>query len=183
MQKKILVLSSSPRKGGNSDMLCDALIKGAEEAGHFTEKIYVNDQKIGYCQACEVCQSTGECFMQDDMAEILKKLVDADAIVLGTPVYYYSMSGQLKTLIDRTIPLFFTNGIKEKDFFLVATAAEEKSAIEKTIDALRGFTDCIPDSTVRGVVYGAGVYDKGDIQNNPAMDEAYQMGLNYAKDA
>jgi len=182
MQKKILILSGSPRKEGNSDILCDALIKGAQEAGHTTEKIYVNDQKIGFCQACEACQPTGECFQKDDMGPILKKMVEADAIVLGTPVYFYSMSAQLKTLIDRTIPLYFTNGISEKDFFLIATAAEEKSAIEKTIDALRGFTDCIPESTVKGVVYGAGVYNRGDIKNTPAIDEAYQMGLNYAKD-
>jgi multimeric flavodoxin WrbA len=181
MQKKILILSGSPRKGGNSDILCEAFGKGAEEAGHNTEKIYLHEQKIGFCKACNACQKTGNCIQKDDMSAILQKMVNADVIVLATPVYFYTMSAQLKTLIDRTLPRYYTNRISDKDFYFIATAAEEKNAMERTIDGLRGFTDCLPNAKIKGVIYGAGVYDKGEIKNSPTMEEAYQMGLACAK--
>lgn len=119
--KKVLILSASPRKGGNSDLLCDAFAQGAREAGHEVEKIYVQDQKIGSCMACYGCRSKGVCVQKDDMASILDKLVAADVIVLATPVYFYAMDGQLKTLIDRTLPRY--TEIRGKDFYFIATAA------------------------------------------------------------
>ena len=106
MTKKILVLSSSFRKGGNSDTLCDQFVKGAVEAGHQVEKIFINDKQIGYCHGCGVCNTTHKCVLHDDMAEILDKMIQADVIVMATPVYFYSMNGQMKTLIDRTVPRY-----------------------------------------------------------------------------
>lgn len=174
--KKLLVLSGSPRKGGNSDMLCDQFIKGAEEAGHSATKIYVRDCKIGSCNACYACQKSGICVQKDDMTDILQQMINADIIVLATPVYFYSMDGQMKTLIDRTLPRY--TEIKDKDFYFIATAAAGKSAMERTIDSLRGFTDCLPKAHVKGVVYGAGAWQLGDIQGNKAMREAYEAGKN-----
>lgn len=174
----ILILSGSPRKGGNSDMLCDAFITGAGEAGHTTEKIYVHDQKIGFCKACYVCKTNGVCIQNDDMAAILRKIVSADIIVMATPVYYYGMNGQMKTLIDRTLPRYYTDKISGKDFYFIVAAAEEKNTMERTIDGLRGFTDCLPDANIKGIIYGAEVYAKGEVKDSPAMREAYQMGLN-----
>ena len=178
MHKKILVLSGSPRKGGNSDILCDVFCKGAEEAGHTTEKIYVHEQSIGFCKACYACKKNGVCVQKDDMSSILEKMVSAEVIVLATPVYYYSMNGQLKTLIDRTLPRYYTDKISDKDFYFIATAAEGKSTMERTIDGLRGFTECLPNARVKGIVYGEGVYEKGAVKTSPAMQEAYQMGRN-----
>lgn len=179
MRKKILVLSGSPRKGGNSDMLCDEFIKGAEEAGHITEKIYVAEQSIGFCKACYACKKSGVCVQKDDMSGILEKMINADVIVLATPVYYYTMSGQMKTLIDRTLPKYYTDiKISGKDFYFIATAAEEKSTMERTIDGLRGFTDCLPDAKVKGIIYGGGVYEKGEIRNSEEMKNAYITGKN-----
>ena len=106
MSKKVLILSASPRKGGNSDLLCDQFAKGAEEAGHQVEKIRVQEKKISPCLACYGCRGTGTCVQKDDMAAILDKMVEADVLVLATPVYFYSMDGQLKTLIDRTLPRY-----------------------------------------------------------------------------
>lgn len=106
MSKKVLILSASPRKGGNSDLLCDAFAQGAKESGHTVEKIYVQDQKIGHCMACYGCRGKGVCVQKDDMTVILDKMVAADIIVLATPVYFYAMDGQLKTLIDRTLPRY-----------------------------------------------------------------------------
>lgn len=177
MRKNILILSGSPRKGGNSDILCDSFSMGAKKTGHSTEKIYVHEQKIGFCRACYACKKNGVCIQNDDMSTILKKMVDADVIVLSTPVYYYTMSGQMKTLFDRTLPRYYTDKIIDKDFYFIATAAEEKNTMERTIDGLRGFTDCLPGAKIKGVIYGENVYEKGEIKTSAAMQEAYQMGL------
>lgn len=92
--KKVLILSGSPRKGGNSDTLCDEFMKGAIEAGNEVEKIFVAGKNIGYCKACYACKDTGVCVIKDDMAEVLQKMLDADVIVLSSPVYFYSISAQ-----------------------------------------------------------------------------------------
>ena len=106
MSKKVLILSASPRKGGNSDVLCDTFLRGATAAGHSVEKISLRDKNIHYCTGCGVCNRTHRCVQKDDMAEILDKMVAADVIVLATPVYFYTMDGQMKTLIDRTVPRY-----------------------------------------------------------------------------
>ena len=176
MAKKVLILSASPRKGGNSDLLCDQFSKGAEEAGHQVEKIRVQEKKIAPCLACYGCRDTGVCVQKDDMADILDKLVKADVLVLATPVYFYSMDGQLKTLIDRTLPRY--TEIRDKEVYFIATAAADKGAMERTVDAMQGFTDCLPGTQMKGVVYGSGVYQKGEVRDTTAFREAYQLGRN-----
>ena len=174
MPKKILILSASPRKGGNSDLLCDQFARGAEEAGHKVEKIRVQEKKIAPCLACYGCRNTGVCVQKDDMADILDKMVQADVLVLATPVYFYSMDGQLKTLIDRTLPRY--TEIRDKEVCFIATAAAGRGAMERTVDAMRGFTDCLPGAKVKGTVYGSGVYQKGEVMDTRAFQEAYQLG-------
>lgn len=114
MSKKVLILSGSFRKGGNSDTLCDRFAEGARDAGNEVEKIFINDRNIGYCRGCGVCNRTHRCVQKDDMEEILNKMVAADVIVMATPVYFYTMNGQMKTLIDRTVPRY--EEISGKDF-------------------------------------------------------------------
>ncbi|PKL24356.1 MAG: NADPH-dependent FMN reductase [Spirochaetae bacterium HGW-Spirochaetae-3] len=175
MSKKILVLSGSPRSGGNSDTLCDRFIDGAAGAGNSIEKINIQGKSIRCCTACYACKGKGACVQEDDMAEILDRMVHADVIVLATPVYFYSMDGQMKTLIDRTLPRY--TEIKDKDLYFIVTAAAEKESMERTVDGLRGFSDCLPGSKVKGVVYGAGAWQLGDIQGNEALREAYELGV------
>ena len=92
MGKKVLILSGSPRKGGNSDILCDEFARGAQEAGNEVEKIRVASKKIHPCSACYYCRDHGgECVHKDDMAVILQKMIDADVLVLASPVYFYSI--------------------------------------------------------------------------------------------
>ena len=178
MTKKVLVLSASFRKHGNSDMLCDRFIQGAREAGNEVEKIYVSDMRIGYCRGCGVCNRTHKCVQNDDMAAVLDKMVAADVIVMATPVYFYSMNGQMKTLIDRTVPRY--EEISGKEFYFVVAAADSSHAnMEKTLEAFRGFTnDCLPGATEKGVIYGTGAWKIGDIKTSPAMQEAYEAGKN-----
>ena len=105
MSKNILILSGSPRRKGNSDLLCDEFARGATEAGNIVEKIFIRDKKIGYCNACYYCRDHAEvCAIEDDMSEILEMMHWADVIVLASPVYFYSIDAQMKTVIDRTLP-------------------------------------------------------------------------------
>ena len=102
MAKKVLILSSSPRRGGNSDTLCDEFMRGATESDHEVEKIFLRDKTIHYCTGCSTCSLYQKpCPQKDDAAEIIEKMVNADVIVMATPVYFYTMSAQMKTLIDR----------------------------------------------------------------------------------
>ena len=155
-------------------MLCGAFARGAEEAGHEVEMVYIQDLDIHPCLACYGCRGTGICVQRDDMAAILDKMVTADVLVLATPVYFYSMDGQLKTLIDRTLPRY--TEIRDKEVYLIATAAAGRGAMERTVDAMRGFTDCLPGAQVKGVIYGSGVYQKGEVMDTKAFQEAYQLG-------
>lgn len=174
--KNVLIISASPRKAGNSDLLCDQFLKGAQEAGHQVEKINLNSQKINFCFGCGVCNNTHVCVQKDDMKPLLDKMVAADVIVLATPVYFYSMDGQLKTFIDRCVPRY--TEMTNKDFYFILTAADtEVKNLARTVEALRGFTqDCLEGANEKGIVYGVGAWQKGDIKNTPAFEEAYQMG-------
>lgn len=175
MSKKVLILSGSPRKNGNSDILCDEFAKGAKEAGHEVEKIRVAEKNISYCRACYACKETGKCIIQDDMADVLQKMIDADVIVLASPVYFYSIDAQLKALIDRTVARWLE--VKDKEFYYIVTAADgEREAAETTIACFRGYADCVEGAKEMGVIYGMGAYEKGEIKALPAMKEAYEMG-------
>lgn len=174
MGKNILVISSSPRKGGNSDTLCDRFVAGAEAAGHQAEKLFLKEQTIHYCTGCGACVKTSRCVQKDDMAAILDKMIAADVIVMATPVYFYSMAGQLKSFIDRCCARY--REISGKDFYFILTAADDrKAAMKQTVEALRGFTSCLSDAKEKGVIYGLGVWERGDIQKSPAMQEAYEL--------
>lgn len=177
MSKKVLILSGSPRKGGNSDLLCDEFAKGAVEAGHQVEKIRVAEKNIGYCRACYACRESGKCVIHDDMAEVLQKMIDADVLVLASPVYFYSVDAQLKAVIDRTVARWLE--VRDKEFYYIVTAADgENASAETTLACFRGYADCVEGAREMGVIYGMGVYEKGEIRNTPAMLQAYEMGKN-----
>ena len=173
--KKVLILSGSPRKNGNSDVLCDEFMKGALEAGHEVEKIRVAEKKIGYCRACYACKETGVCAIKDDMAEVLQTMIDADVLVLASPVYFYSIDAQLKALIDRTVARWLE--VKNKEFYYIVTAADEElSSADTTLACFRGYAECVEGAKEMGIIYGMGTYEKGEIIDKPAMTEAYEMG-------
>ena len=173
--KKVLIISGSPRKGGNSDMLCDQFMKGAISAGHTVEKIRLAEKKIGFCLGCGACNQTHRCIQKDDMTELLDKMVMADVIVLATPVYFYTMNGQMKTFIDRCVPRY--TEIKGKDFWLIMTAAENnRENMRPVVEGFRGFLNCLDDAREKGIIYGLGAWKAGEITTMPAMQEAYNAG-------
>lgn len=177
MSKKVLILSGSPRKNGNSDILCDEFMKGAIEGGNQVEKIRVAEKSIDYCRACYGCRNTGVCVIKDDMGEIIEKMIEADVLVLASPVYFYSIDAQLKALIDRTVARW--TEVKNKEMYYIMTAADaERESMDTTLACFRGYAECVGGAKEMGIIYGIGVYEKGEIQNTPLMREAYEMGLN-----
>ncbi len=174
--KNVLIISSSPRKNGNSDTLCDRFAEGAKESGNTVEKIFLASKNIGYCSGCGVCNDTHKCVQNDDMKEIIEKMLKADVIVFATPVYFYSMNGRMKNFIDRTVPRY--TDISNKEFYFIMTSADtEKSNLNRTLEAFRGFTeDCLEGAKESGIIYGTGAWQIGEIKNTPAYNEAYEMG-------
>lgn len=178
MKKKVLILSGSPRGGGNSDLLCDEFMRGAIESGNSVKKIRVADKNIGYCKACYYCKkSGGQCAIKDDMAEVLQKMIDADVIVLATPIYFYSINAQLKAVIDRTVARW--TEVKDKEFYYIVTCADDdRRSCEATLATLRGYADCVAGAKEMGIIYGTGVYEKGKIKGKEQMRLAYDYGKN-----
>ena len=179
MSKRILVLSTSPRIGGNSETLADVFIKGAEEAGHETKKICLYDKKIEFCKGCLGCQTTGKCILRDDAERIIAQMKAMDVLVFATPIYFYEMSGQMKTLLDRTNPLFPAE-YEFRGIYLLATSAdEEESSMEAAVKGLEGWISCFEKSRLAGVVRGTGADKKGAIEEcGEALSAAYEMGRN-----
>ena len=109
------------------------------------------------------------------MEEILEQMLAADVIVLATPVYFYTMDAQLKTLIDRCCARY--TELRDKEFYFIITAADtDIHNMERTIEGLRGFTSCLPGAKEKGIVYGVGAWRVGEIRQTGAPEQAYQLG-------
>ena len=172
---KVLAISSSPRKGGNSDVMCDEFLKGAAESGNETQKIRLAEKKIAHCAACYGCAESHVCVYSDDMAEVLYALKTADVIALASPVYFYSVCAQMKTMIDRCLADYLE--IKDKTFYLIVTAADpQHSAADETLADFRGYLRCLPGAKEAGVIFGTGTWDKGDVYRHPSLKQAYEKG-------
>lgn len=176
MSKNILVISTSPRKGGNSETLADAFIRGANESGHSTEKICLYDKTISFCKGCLACLKSHRCVIHDDADDITQKMGKADILVFATPIYYYEMCGQMKTMLDRANPLYDSDYQFREVYLLAAAAETEESAVDGAVKGLSGWIECFPNSRLAGTVFGGGADAVGTIQGNPALKKAYEMG-------
>lgn len=176
MSKNVLVISSTLRQNGNSEVLAQEFLRGAKEVGQNAEFVTLRDKEIKFCKGCLACQNLGTCVIKDDSNEIVEKMKNADVIAFVSPIYYYAMSGQLKTLLDRGNSLY-NSDYKFRDIYFLATAADSDShAADIAVNGLQGWIMCYPKAQLKGVVLGAGAESVGDIQNNPAMKQAYEMG-------
>ena len=181
-QKKVLVLLGSPRKKGNSTTLAERIIKGAETAGATVERVYLHGQDIAPCNACYACRKEDAkgCVIKDDMQPIYKKLVESNAWVIASPVYWFTMSAQTKLFMDRCFALL---GYK-KDVFkgiriaIAMSYADADPFSSGCVNALRAFQDSFTytGSTIVGMVYGSA--DKpGEIKSNKRlMTQAEELG-------
>ena len=178
MSKHVLVLSTSPRKGGNSDRLADEFVRGAQDAGHHVEKITLYDKTVGFCKGCLACLNTQRCVIHDDGDGIAQKMLTADVIVFATPIYYYGMCGQMKTLLDRANPLYSANYQFREIYLLAAAAEEDEHTVDGTVTGLQGWVVCFGQAQLAGTVFAGGVTSVGEIQGHPALTKAYEMGKN-----
>lgn len=178
MNKKILILEGSPRKGGNTDLLADQFAAGAIAAGHEVEKIYIKDKTVNGCLGCGVCQRKGgKCVQKDDMTEIYEKMLAANVVVFASPVYFYSWTSQIKTVIDRTFAIEPT--LTDTKFYLLsAGAAPELKYMENMTKSFELYLSCFRAGGVEnaGVLYGLGTNAPGDVKNTEATSAAYKLG-------
>lgn len=175
--KKILIIRTSLRKGGNSDRLADEFARGAREKGHQVEEVSLAGKEIAFCKGCLVCGKTRRCVIHDDADIIREKMLHAEVIVWATPVYYYSCSGQMKTMIDRANPLYNSDYEFRETYLLAAAAENEEHAADGAKTVLQGWVDCFDKLEMKGVAFAGGVNEKGDIEGHPALAEAYRLGL------
>ena len=173
----ILILSGSPRKDGNTEMLVDAFAKGTMEH-HQVEIVSVRDYKVNPCLGCNACFMNDDhtCVQKDDMSAIYEKMNQADMLVIASPVYFYGISAQLKIVIDRFHnPIRDTFHIKKMALLLVGAAT-----LPELFDAiLTEYSLCLKYFNIEdaGKILVRGVKDKGDIKGTSFLEDAYQLGI------
>ncbi|HNQ77551.1 MAG TPA: flavodoxin family protein [Acidobacteriota bacterium] len=185
---KVLVLLGSPRKKGNSAILAEQIGKGAKSCKAEVETIYLHGKKIAPCKACMSCQKKGAkgCAIKDDMQEIYPKLIEAGAWVIASPVYWFTMSAQMKTCMDRWFALraYQKDPYRGRKIAVAMTYGGEDPFDSGCVNALRTFQDAFSytGSDLVGMVYGSAV-DEGDIKSNrKLMQEALELGKRLAKE-
>ena len=178
MSKKVVVISTSLRGNSNSELLAKSFAKGAEDAENTVEFISLKNKKIGFCMGCLACQSSGECVIKDDAIAIEQAVLNADVVAFATPIYYYEMSGQMKTLLDRMNSLY-PKSYKFRDVYMLSVAAEDEILTPKRAESgLQGWIDCFTNAQLKGTVFCGGVNAPSDIDGNGKLNEAYRMGKN-----
>lgn len=188
MTKKVVVICSSPRIGGNSETLADAFIRGAKEAGHIIQKIRLAEKQVLPCRGCSHCyRSNAACAINDDMNAIYPDILAADVLVLASPIYYYSFSAQLKAFIDRLygpdvkgdITKATQGGLPQKECALLLTAADgHKQVFDIAVTLFRRIFEHWFMWSNRGIILAGGVSEVGDIKGHAKLEEAFELGLN-----
>lgn len=173
---EILGVVGSPRKGGNTDILMDAVLAGAQQNGHVTEKVYLGDLVIGPCVDCRACKKEPfECVLNDGMLGLYPRLEAADVIVFGTPIYWFGPTGPMKTLVDRFRPFYVNRHLKGTKALLVIPAGDGPKEADLTVDMFRRSFESLGMELISHVLGTA--YDAGDILNDAkAMAKAAALG-------
>ena len=173
----VLVISTSLRAKSNSDILAERLVAGAKDAGHQVEHISLKGKDIRFCIGCLACQKTQKCVQKDDAMEIAEKAKNADTLVFTTPIYYYEMSGQMKTLLDRMNPLYSADYKFRRVYMLTTATEDEATTPEKAVNGLRGWVDCFEKAELVDSLFCGGISDPGEAKTKEAeLEEAYQFG-------
>lgn len=178
--KKVLIISTSMRANGNSHALAEEFARGAREVGNNVELLTLSGKDIRFCRGCLSCVRTGKCIINDDAPEIVAKMHDADVIVFATPIYYYEMSGQMKTLLDRANPLYDSD-YRFTDIYMLTSAAEDDTHVPaRALSGLEGWIECFERARLAGSVFAGGVTDPGDIAGHASLQKAYELGKSLA---
>ena len=174
---RILVISTSLRAKSNSDILAEHLVDGARAAGHEVECISLKGKTIQFCRGCLACQKTQQCVLRDDAADIAQRVLRADTLVFVTPIYYYEMSGQMKTLLDRLNPLYGADYAFRRVYMMSVAAEDEAHVPEKAVSGLEGWVDCFEKAEFAGSLFCGGINDPAEAAGRKEeQDEAYAFG-------
>ena len=174
---KVCIITTSLRSGSNSDRLSEELIRGAKESGHDVEVISLKGKTIKFCIGCLACQKTQQCVLKDDAVKIVEKVKNTDTLVFVTPIYYYEMSGQMKTLLDRLNPLY-SSDYRFRKVYMLSTAAEDEEYVpEKAVSGLQGWIDCFEKAEFAGSLFCGGINDTGEANHHLVeLEESYAFG-------
>ena len=175
--KNVLVISSSLHNKSNSETLAQEFAKGAAEAGNKVDFVSLRGKKIAFCTGCLACQKKGKCAIKDDANAITEKMKNAEVIVFATPIYYYEMSGQLKTMLDRANSLY-SSDYKFREIYLLAAAADtDKKAMNIAKRGIGGWIACFDGVKLKGALCATGAESAGDVKKNSALlKKAFAMG-------
>ena len=173
--KKVTVISSSMRGRSNSELLAKRFADGASAAGHSVTEISLKARNIKFCIGCLKCQEKGDCVLNDDMGEINEISQNSDVLVFASPVYFYSVAGQMKTFLDRTNPLYVKQYRFREVFFLSSAAEDDEKANEGALKAISGWIECFEGVQLKGVLFAKGVTDPGSVIEE-MLEDAYRMG-------
>ncbi len=174
---RVLVITTSLRARSNSDILAERLAAGAADAGHEVERISLKGREIKYCIGCLACLKTQKCVQKDDAVEIAEKVRNADALVFATPIYYYEMCGQMKTLLDRLNPLYSSDYRFRRVYMLTTAAEDEETVPEKAVSGLQGWVDCFEKAELAGSLFCGGIAGPGEAAGREAeLEKAYAFG-------
>jgi multimeric flavodoxin WrbA len=184
---KVLGIYGSPRKGGNTDLLLDQVLEGARAAGAEVETVYVRQLEISGCVECGGCDETGECVVKDDMQEVYPLLQEADIIFLASPNFFYSVTAQVKLLIDRSQAMWSKKLLEKtpeqrriydsgKGYMICVGATKGKNLFLGVELIAKYFFDALDMSYEGGILIDR-VEEKGEILKHPdAMDRAFDLG-------
>ena len=176
MRKKIFIVSTSLRSGSNSNAMADAFLKGAVEAGHRVCKVSLQDMQIQFCNGCLLCQKTGSCVIQDALSPLLEDMRHSDVIVFATPIYFQDISGQLKTLLDRSTSLYFSDYMLKEVYLLISFSDTDTSSAEHASTTIKNWANAL-GIQLAGTVMGIGLDKAEDFRAVPQiLEAAYQMG-------
>ncbi len=176
MSKNVLIITASLRPNSNSDALAAAFADGVRKAGNTVEMVSLKGKTINFCVGCLACQKTQKCVLRDDAVALAEKVKNTNVLVFASPVYYYSVSGLLKTFLDRCNPLY-PSDYQFRDVYFLATAADtDESAMDGPVKAIQGWVDCFEKARLAGTVFGGGVDALGEIQGHAALEKAHEMG-------
>jgi len=190
---KVLGIFGSPRRGGNTGLLLEEVLRGAEKEGAEVERLHVSDFTITPCKECHGCDQTGKCVIQDDMQKIYPILLEADIVILASPIFFYGISGWAKALVDRSQALWSRKylvkdpsmgkeGKKREGFFISVGATKGQKVFEGAILTAKYFFDTF-NAAYMGELVFRGIEAKGDILKYPeALQQAFETGRKLVRD-
>jgi len=190
---RVLGIFGSPRKGGNTERLLEEALKGAEQAGARVDRLRLADLNISPCRECHGCDLTGQCIIQDDMLNVFPKLLEADILILASPIFFYGITAWAKALVDRSQSLWVKKyllkelslskeGRKRKGFFISVGATQGQRLFEGSILTVKYFFDAIHADYAGELVF-RGLDAKGDILKQPeALQKAFEAGRKLVTD-